>query len=346
MQGAVDTVSPALTRDELGWLSTLDDVESRIVFTDRSGEATQYRTETGPFEPEYLQQLPQRDWTLLVHDVEKHLPELRVLFAHVPFIPDWRIDDLMVSFAAPGGGVGPHRDNYDVFLLQGTGTRDWHITTESVEEDVEASQDLALLREFNGEQLKCSEGDVLYLPPGVPHWGTAQRACLTYSIGMRAPQLSDLVDVLPDEEAVNPFYRDPDLTTSEARSGYISPNARSRADELAGQTLAANTLGRFVTLTKDWLRPERVTIEDCELLFDYLARGGSVEIHGMARIAWDDGHAYLNGEHFKIEPETCNLIEQICEQRQVSGPVLASDQALETLRWLLAHGAFDLTAIS
>ena len=192
MPGGLPRIRPAITRNELGWLATLDDVESRLVFTDRIDGRCRYRAETGPFDPEYLQDLPKRDWTLLVHDVEKHLPAMRAWFTHVPFIPDWRIDDLMVSFAAPGGSVGPHKDQYDVFLCQGIGVRSWRHTTNEVLPDPSASTDLALLTEFGSdEQWDMLEGDVLYLPPGVAHWGTAIRACITYSIGMRAPQISD-----------------------------------------------------------------------------------------------------------------------------------------------------------
>ena len=198
---------PTVTRNELAWLATLDDVESRIVFTDRDGKTVRYRMQNGPFESELLQALPARDWTLLVHDVDKHLPATRKLFQLVPFIPDWRIDDLMISFAAPGGGVGPHRDNYDVFLCQGIGERDWRFTTENIAIDASASDDLHLLRPFEGgERHLCRRGDVLYLPPEIAHWGTAQRACITYSIGMRAP----------------PNFADPDLQCSEVQPGYIS----------------------------------------------------------------------------------------------------------------------------
>ena len=197
MPDALRRVSPAVTRNELGWLATLDDVESRLVFVDRDGTRTRYRAETGPFTVEYLQELPKRDWTLLVHDVEKHLPAMRALFEYVPFIPDWRIDDLMVSFAAPGGGVGPHKDNYDVFLCQGIGVRNWQFTCNAVEGDSDASDDLALLAEFEGDENRdLTNGDILYLPPGVAHWGTAKRACITYSIGMRAPQASDISSAL------------------------------------------------------------------------------------------------------------------------------------------------------
>ncbi|MEL7187201.1 MAG: cupin domain-containing protein [Pseudomonadota bacterium] len=259
MPAAIDGPKPSLTRNELAWLATLDDVESRIVFTDRSGAMPRYRAEAGPFDEAYLQQLPKRDWTLLVHDVEKHLPEFRALFTHVPFIPDWRIDDLMVSFAAPGGSVGPHKDHYDVFLVQGKGVRSWQVTTDDVATDAAASDELALLAEFAGDDYSCKESDVLYLPPGVPHWGTATRACLTYSIGMRAPQLADLVDKLPDDAAVNPFYRDADLSIDEIQPGYISRQARERASRLGGQSMHCTALGRFVSLGKDWLQPEKAT---------------------------------------------------------------------------------------
>ena len=198
LPGGLERVRPAVTRNELGWLATLEDVESRLVFTERQhgDDRVRYSAETGPFDPDYLSALPKRDWTLLVHDVEKHLPVMRKLFTHVPFVPDWRIDDLMVSFAAPGGGVGPHRDNYDVFLCQGIGIREWHVATTSVADDPKASDDLALTEAFVGQTHTARQGDVLYLPPGVAHWGTAARASITYSIGMRAPQLSDLSECI------------------------------------------------------------------------------------------------------------------------------------------------------
>ena len=162
---------PSISRNELAWLATLEDVECRIVFTEHASGRRRYRVESGPFDTGYLQALPKRDWSLLVHDVDKHLPAMRRLFAQVPFIPDWRIDDLMISFAAPGGGVGPHQDNYDVFLCQGIGVREWHVSTDAIREDPKASEDLALLEEFDhGEMHLARKGDVLYLPPGVAHW--------------------------------------------------------------------------------------------------------------------------------------------------------------------------------
>jgi 50S ribosomal protein L16 3-hydroxylase len=341
--GALDRLRPAVTRNELGWLATLDDVESRIVFTSMAESRIRYDSETGPFDPEYLAALPERGWTLLVHDVEKHLPVMRKLFAQVPFIPDWRIDDLMVSFAAPGGGVGPHTDNYDVFLCQGIGAREWRVTQDPVRNDPGASSDLSLKRPFDGDLYAAREGDVLYLPPGVAHWGTATRACITYSIGMRAPQLSDLGGALPDTQGDNPFYEDPDLATTEVRPGYIAPQSHARAAELlekAGQPReVAEALGRYVTETKTWLRPEGAAPADVRQCLRGQLR---LEVHGMGRIAWDDCNIYVNGRCRPLERGEAAVIEEICRTRGLKrrSPAYATARAL--LGWMLETGAFEI----
>jgi ribosomal protein L16 Arg81 hydroxylase len=305
--GALDRLRPRVTRNELGWLATLDDVESRIVFAECSGTRTRYTAETGPFDPEYLAALPKRGWTLLVHDVEKHLPIMRRLFAQVPFIPDWRIDDLMVSFAAPGGGVGPHADNYDVFLCQGIGVREWRVTREHVPDDARASDDLALKEPFRGDLHVAREGDVLYLPPGVAHWGTANRACITYSIGMRAPQLSDLGGTLPDKHGENQDV--------------------------------AEALGRFVTETKAWLRPDGAAPNEVrQCLQDQLR----LAVHGMARIAWDNCNVYVNGRCRPLESGEAAVVEQICRTRELRRRAPAFELARELLGWMLETGAFEI----
>jgi len=319
MPRALDKVRPAVTRNELAWLATLEDVESRIVFTDRSENRRRYRVETGPFSDDFLKALPIRDWTLLVHDVEKHLPALRKLFELVPFIPDWRIDDLMVSFAAPGGGVGPHRDNYDVFLCQGIGVREWYYTTAGVRPDRDASEDLELVEEFSGNQHVCVEGDVLYLPPGVAHWGTASRACMTYSIGMRAPR----------------YYSDPDLSAAEAQPGHISPSALERAGDEAG------LLGLSVTELKEWLRPDAPDEAEIKQLLQKPNTLGQIKLHGMARLAYDDKRVYLNGTSHELRGEERAAMSGLCAQRSLSSATLVAFSP-GLLTWLLANGAFEI----
>lgn len=320
MPRAIDSMRPAITRNELAWLATLDDVESRIVFTEHTKERTRYRVKTGPFDATFLEALPGRDWSLLVHDVEKHLPAMRRLFEQVPFIPDWRIDDLMISFAAPGGGVGPHRDNYDVFLCQGIGIREWRFSSGKIGDDVLASDELALLQEFHdGEHHVTRQGDVLYLPPGIAHWGTAKRACLTYSIGMHAPA----------------FYTDPDLQLQEIRPGYISSKARSRA----GQN--ASSLGRAVTDLKDWLKPQAPTDQEIAAMIAAPETLRQLQLHGMTRIAYDTVKIYVNGADRSIEDGAFEAIASLCTRRKLNKGLVA---ALGTacLRWLLAQGAFAL----
>ena len=349
MPGALNRVRPSITRNELGWLATLEDVESRLVFAERSNNRCRYRAETGPFEPEYLQNLPKRDWTLLVHDVEKHLPAMRALLQHVPFIPDWRIDDLMVSFAAPGGGVGPHKDNYDVFLCQGIGVRNWHFTIDDIIADPDASDELVLLSEFTGEEnVDTAEGDVLYLPPGAPHWGTAKRACMTYSIGMRAPRVSDFSSAVdcssPNEDD---FYGDPDLDIGEARPGYISRASAKRVSLLLGLSTSredkvTEALGRFATTAKDWLKPEGANAEEAEGMLGVLRNGGRLHVHGMSQIAFDDSKLYVNGSSMVLPHNEAALIEEICVDRSLARSFPNDATQQDMVRWMLRHGAFEI----
>ena len=347
MPQALRHLRPAVTRNELGWLATLEDVESRLVFTHRDGDRLRYRAETGPFDPDYLVELPKRDWTLLVHDVEKHLPVMRALFKCVPFIPDWRIDDLMVSFAAPGGGVGPHRDNYDVFLCQGIGVRDWHLSSDAVADDPDASDDLALTAPFAGSAHSVREGDVLYVPPGVAHWGTATRACITYSIGMRAPQLSDLLAGLPDTERLNPFYADPDLVVTESRPGFISSASVDRALRLVNQAEqnrdgVAEALGRYVTQTKDWITPDGASTAEATSVVKLISQGAAMDLHGMARIAWDERSIYVNGACLGRGETSSAWLESLCAQRTLNGPGSLPAESVKSLIGMLKKGAFDL----
>ena len=351
MPQALDRVRPAISRNELGWLATLDDVESRLIFTERSDSRVRYHADMGPFDPEYLAALPKRDWTLLVHDVEKHLPAMRKLFTHVPFIPDWRIDDLMVSFAAPGGGVGPHRDNYDVFLCQGIGVREWRVATGSVADDPDASDDLAITAEFQGENHTAREGDVLYLPPGVAHWGTAKLACITYSIGMRAPQMSDLTREFPETDANDPFYTDTDLAPDEAQPGWISANAIDRAVQLLGadpndRAVVAETLGRYVTATKGWITPEGATTDEATAMLTALRQGASLAVHGMARIAYDDRNIYVNGEHMALPSGSDSVVGDWCATRRIAGPLPSVRKLAELVAWIAESGGLEIPEVA
>ena len=302
---------PDIDPDELAWLATLDDVESRLVFTESRDGRPRYRMESGPFDETVLASLPPTNWTLLVQDVEKHLPALRSCFEWVSFIPDWRIDDLMISVAAPGGSVGPHSDNYDVFLVQSSGQRNWSWTEREVQHDPEASQQLRLLTPFDADAAEVARpGDVLYLNPGVAHHGVAVDLCVTCSIGMRAPQVSELAGRTVEER--DEFYEDRDLEANEARPGYIAPPAIARVESLLARHGFADVdaelaLGRFATAPKDWLEPD--PDRDRALVEMPLA------VHGMARLCWSDDSVFANGRQAELLPEARESVAALCRSR-------------------------------
>lgn len=372
LEGGCNRIEPSLSSDEIAWLATLPDVESRLVFTDRENGTPSYRVEHGPFTEATLSALPGQDWTLLVQDVEKHLPEFRQLLAAANFIPDWRIDDLMVSVAAPGGSVGPHKDNYDVFLCQGAGRRTWQISDEAATEPDPLSQELSLLKSYIGKQsYSAGEGDVLYLPPGTPHWGIADELCVTWSIGMRSPNMAELragyERLFPDDiglpegdedDASQRFYQDRHLEVAEAIPGLISAAAIRRMQEqgllpvTCDQEKAAIVLGSVVTDPKAWIAPERVSIESAGKWLSTISPGDDLTVHGMARLAYceqsDEGIFFANGFWRTLSGQECVLVREVCRKRNISAEELVraalEPNLAELLLWMKTHGVMDLAS--
>ncbi len=290
-----DFVSP-LQPEDLAGLACEELALSRIVTHDRAADAWILRT--GPFAEEEFPGMPDHDWTLLVQDVDKWDVDVRQLLQHFDFLPRWRIDDVMVSFAATGGSVGAHVDQYDVFLLQGHGQRRWQIDAGKnpptrFRDDVE----LKLLREFTAtHDWVLDPGDMLYLPPGVPHHGVAVNPCLTFSIGMRAPSsaelVSDYLDNLIADADESLRYQDPDLVPPKDPN-EIDAAAMVRAVE-ALNTLRLNDpdklgdwFGRFITtyrasgeVAAGGDQRSRIEIE-----WD-LQQGAVLQRHPFSRLAW------------------------------------------------------------
>lgn len=215
IRGAFADWRNPLEPNELAGLACEDEIESRLAIHKRKG----LKVEHGPLAEKRFAKLGKKPWTLLVQSVDRHVPDVAALLDPFRFIPDWRIDDVMVSYASDGGGVGAHFDNYDVFLIQGLGRRRWRIgarcdaATELLPHD-----DLRLLAHFEAtEEWVLEPGDMLYLPPGIAHEGTALGAdCMTYSIGFRAPSRAELIagwcDHLVGGLQDDDRYTDPDLT--------------------------------------------------------------------------------------------------------------------------------------
>ncbi|MFY2765088.1 JmjC domain-containing protein [Arenimonas sp. MALMAid1274] len=347
-------VSP-ITPEDLAGLACEEAALARVVLHDRKRDRWELRN--GPFSEDSFPRLPKKDWTLLVQDVDKWDMDIRALLAAFRFLPSWRLDDVMVSFAVPGGSVGAHVDQYDVFLLQAHGHRRWQIDSRpgaptAFRDDVE----LKLLREFEPDHdWVLAPGDMLYLPPGVPHHGVAEDACLTFSVGMRAPSQAELMLDLAEELAAalpeEARYADPDLALP-ADPHEIDEAAfnRVRAAVAGLQSLDEAALrtwfGRFITQYRaaGSLAPP-VRVPSVATVADTLARGGRLLRHPHARHAWArEGRAarlHANGLSWPMPVASARLLAGADD---IDGDALARlDEAGRTaLHALLAQGHYHL----
>ena len=310
---------PPISPEDLAGLACEDTALSRIVAHDR--ERDHWMLRNGPFPEEMFPDMPDHDWTLLVQDVDKWDADVATLIERFDFLPRWRIDDIMVSFAAPGGSVGAHVDQYDVFLLQAQGHRRWQIdASENPALDFRNDVDLRLLQRFTpSHDWLVGPGDMLYLPPGVPHHGVAEDACLTYSIGMRAPSaaelLGDFVDTLAADADDALRYRDPDLAPP-ADPAEIDPQSMARVVE-ALNLLRMNDperlgdwFGRFITVYRSagQVMPPATAPGDAprsriEIDWD-LQQGAGLWRHPYSRMAWRKSgrgaRLYVNGQEHPL----------------------------------------------
>ena len=235
-----------LDGNELAGLACEEDVQSRLV----SHVRKQWLVEEGPFDESRFASLGKKHWTLLVQGVNHHLPEAAELLQRFNFIPHARLDDLMVSFAPDGGGVGPHFDSYDVFLLQGQGKRLWRISQQKDLTLIDHAP-LKILRHFDTEQeFLLGAGDMLYLPPHVAHWGIAVGDCMTYSIGFRAPSEQELatefLGYLQERTALQGMYADANLSLQK-HPAEISADMVKRVNAMLNKiSWSKQTVGEFL----------------------------------------------------------------------------------------------------
>jgi 50S ribosomal protein L16 3-hydroxylase len=292
VRAALAGYTPALDGDDLAGLACEEEAESRLVSGRYPGR--QWTLRHGPFSEQDFARLADSDWALLVQDVEKHYPPLQELLSKFDFLPAWRLDDLMISYAAPGGSVGPHVDQYDVFLLQMQGQRLWQIARD-FDPTLLADCPLSVLENFEPEQeWILKPGDMLYLPPGVAHHGVALDECMTGSVGLRAPTAADLLLALGEElgarEDGGPRYSDPDLQT--LPPGKIDAEALERVRRLITGTVSepdsfAKFAGRFITcfgLSKEPANPNP-DLTAPELL-ERMQAGARLVRNPWTRLAW------------------------------------------------------------
>lgn len=194
-----------ISPEELAGLALEGEVVSRLIR--ETGTDTPWQVEHGPFNEELFLSLPEDHWTLLVQEVDRHVPEIAALLRQFSFLPRWRIDDIMISYAVDQGSVGPHVDQYDVFLLQGQGQRRWQLDQGTRDHHLIEGLELAILEEFHAtDDWLLEPGDMLYLPAGVPHHGIAKGPCMTLSIGCRAPHALELLEGVLEQALLEVDY--------------------------------------------------------------------------------------------------------------------------------------------
>ena len=289
---------PDLDENDIAGLACEELAQARLI----SGTfaARDWSLRYGPFQEDELRQLGPANWTLLVQDVEKHYPPLQSLLAQFRFLPSWRLDDLMVSVAAPGGSVGPHVDQYDVFLLQACGQRRWQIS-QNFSPALLPDCELNVLQNFTPEQeWLLHAGDMLYLPPGVAHHGIAVDLGMTWSIGLRAPSQADLVQAfgewLAEHQTEGERYTDPPVVHA-GRAGEIDRQVCQRMRKLAGQPFTSGPLfdqflGEFLSryrLAQQPAEPRRPV--GLHAIDRALGTRSELQLNPWTRLAWLDAGA-------------------------------------------------------
>ena len=341
---AMPQMKPVLGRAELFELAAQDEVQSRLVIQD----GVSWRLKHGPFQRRALPPLKRPGWTLLVQGVDLHQELAHALVQAFRFVPDCRLDDLMISYATDGGGVGPHFDSYDVFLLQVQGRRRWRIGRQK-DLSLQAGVPLKILADFAPEQEFLLEaGDMLYLPPRYAHDGLAVGECMTCSIGFRAPQqgelarelLQRLADDAP-ELVGDALYRDPHqpATLSPAEIPTAVQNfAREAILRVLQDPLAlARTLGELLTEPKSEVWFERPGLADT-------TQPGALRLDRRTKMMFDAKHVFINGEAFRAGGKDATLIRLLADQRRLNaaqvGALSVAAQAL-LRQWIEAgwvHG--------
>lgn len=335
IRNAFPRFTPPLTPEELAGLACETGVESRLVMQTR--RAPGWKLRQGPFRHKDFTGLPRSRWTLLVQDVDKHVPAVSRLLDPFRFIPNWRIDDVMASYAADGGSVGPHVDAYDVFLLQAQGMRRWDIHSGPQEELTLPGLELKQVRRFTPEESwLLMPGDMLYLPPGMAHHGVAFGDCITFSIGFRAPthaeMLADFTSLLLQQAAHGVHYTDPNLLPA-SHPGEIPAAARARARRMLRAELKPSDetldvwFGRFMTEPKPWLKPNPPARRtDSAKLHYALVKGKRLDWHPAVRVAWFSAkricHLFVDGEHHPLSHKLAGFAALMGDSRGFSAKQL------------------------
>ncbi|XQE65531.1 JmjC domain-containing protein [Pseudomonas sp. P3C3] len=352
---AIPGFESPISADELAGLALEEEVESRLVL---EHGAHPWELRRGPFAEDTFSQLPERDWTLLVQAVDQFVPEVAEVLKDFGFLPSWRIDDLMISFAAPGGSVGPHFDNYDVFLLQAEGQRRWKIG-QMCDADSKLLQhaDLRILADFEQtDEWVLEPGDMLYLPPRLAHYGIAEDDCMTYSVGFRAPSAAEvlthftdfLAQFLPDEERYSDAGMAPISDPHQIQQEALDRLKALLTEHMSDERLLLTWFGQFMTEPR---YPELVSGPEIEEA-DFLAalEDGAVLVRNpSARLAWSEVDVglvlFASGQSRLLPAHLKELLRLICAADALHAdnlaPWLADEDGRTLVRELVQQGSLE-----
>ncbi|OHX13068.1 cupin [Chromobacterium sphagni] len=329
IRGALTEVGPHVDFSVLSQLAQRDDAESRLIEC-RQGR---WHLERGPFRAARFRKLAETDWTLLVQGVNHHLPHIDEILWRFNFIPYARLDDLMISYAPPGGTVGPHFDAYDVFLLQVGGSKRWQISSQHDDDFIEDAP-IRVLKDFRMEQeFVLEHGDMLYLPPRYAHHGVALEPGMTYSIGFRAPPAQELATqflvYLQDRVCLDGVYADPDLKL-QAEPARIGEEMIEQVSGLLSQirwdkATVCDFLGHYLTEPKAHVFYDGPKEElDEEAFIEAMAAQG-LELDRKSQILFCDACVYCNGEKVAAENGDFDHWRQFANHRRLAAGEYSAD---------------------
>ncbi len=340
---AIAGFEPLCDLETIEEMASDEDIESRLI----QQQGQNWLLEKGPFEQ--LPSLDQKHWTVLIQGIDHHLPEAYDLLQRFRFLPDARLDDVMLSLASDQGGVGPHFDSYDVFLLQMHGTRKWRIGP-LVDPSLQEGMPLKILKNFQAtEEFLLEPGDMLYLPPNYGHDGTAQGICSTLSIGFRAPTkaevlsgvLRDLADQVDKDPALcNSLFADPDQSPTsmpaEIPQGMLefghllmqqfSPQSDAIARSMGLLLSEPKPHVYFVNNTED--------LEPDEIVQVFIERG--VALSMKTKMLYRDGDIFINGEVVNPKEDlTVKQLQMLANMRELEPAAAAKALKNPELRYFL-----------
>ncbi len=348
VRGALPDFQGLLTRNDLIDLACRDDAQSRLVVRQKG----KWQIEHGPFVTRNFSRLSKKTWTLLVQDVNHFLPAARDLLCRFNFIPYARLDDLMVSYAPKGGGVGPHFDSYDVFLLQGMGRRLWQISAQH-DRSLIADAPLKILRNFRPEQEWVLEpGDMLYLPPGYAHNGVAEDDCMTYSIGFRAPTHQELATqflvYLQDHVELDGIYRDPDIAL-QPHPAHIS-SAMLRQTGLALGKIKWNNadierfIGIYLTEPKPHIFFTQPSLSLTQKKFTRQVVENGLQLDLKSRMLYRGRTIFLNGDAYPVGVMAHRSLVKLADHQELPAGEILDAEAMTLLHQWYLYGYLKMVS--